>query len=79
MKGLTDEDKKYFYAHYQLAEYQVNLYPLFIEKGTSLLKPNGCLCFITPNNWLTINTNKSMRKFFPCPIVRTSMIEVKSP
>jgi adenine-specific DNA-methyltransferase len=63
MKGLTDEDKKYFYAHYQLAEYQVNLYPLFIEKGTSLLKPNGCLCFITPNNWLTINTNKSMRKF----------------
>ena len=63
MKGLTNEDKKYFYAHYQLAEYQVNLYPLFIEKGTSLLKPNGCLCFITPNNWLTINTNRSMRKF----------------
>ncbi|MFC2012472.1 Eco57I restriction-modification methylase domain-containing protein, partial [Chloroflexota bacterium] len=63
MKGLTNKDKKYFYAHYQLAEYQVNLYPLFIEKGTSLLKPNGCLCFITPNNWLTINTNKTMRKF----------------
>ncbi len=63
MKGLTDEDKKYYYTHYQLAEYQVNLYPLFIEKGTQILKPNGCLCFITPNNWLTINTNKSMRKF----------------
>jgi hypothetical protein len=62
-KGLTDEDKGYFYEHYELAEYQVNLYPLFIEKGTRLLRINGCLCFITPNNWLTINTNKKLRKF----------------
>lgn len=62
-KGLTDEDKKYFYKNYQLAEYQVNLYPLFIEKGTWLLRANGCFCFITPNNWLTINTNKKLRKF----------------
>ena len=62
-KGLTDEDKKYFYENYEMAEYQVNLYPLFVEKGTNLLRLNGCLCFITPNNWLTINTNKTMRKF----------------
>jgi hypothetical protein len=63
LKGITDENKRYFYAHYQLAEYQVNSYPLFIEKGTNLLRPNGCLCFITPNNWLTISSNKVMRKF----------------
>lgn len=62
-KGLTDEDKKYFYKHYEMAEYQVNLYPLFVEKGANLLWLNGCLCFITPNNWLTINTNKTMRNF----------------
>ena len=62
-KGLTGEDKEYFYNHYDLAEYQVNLYPLFVERGTQLLRPGGCLCFITPNNWLTINTNKKMRKF----------------
>jgi type I restriction-modification system DNA methylase subunit len=62
-KGLTAEDKQYFYKNYELAEYQVNLYPLFVEKGTRLLRPSGCLCFITPNNWLTINTNKTMRQF----------------
>lgn len=62
-KGLTEKDKKYFYGNYQLAEYQVNLYPLFIEKGTRLLRANGGFCFITPNNWLTINTNKKLRKF----------------
>lgn len=62
-KGMTDADKKFFYANYKLAEYQVNLYPLFVEKGTRILRPHGALCFITPNNWLTINTNKGMRKF----------------
>jgi type I restriction-modification system DNA methylase subunit len=62
-KGMTEQDKLYFYAHFELAEYQINLYPLFLEKGTRLLTVDGCLCFITPNNWLTINTNKLMRKF----------------
>jgi hypothetical protein len=52
-KGFTDEDKKYFYKNYKLAEYQVNLYPLFIEKGCSLLKNRGCFAYITPNNWMT--------------------------
>ena len=64
-KGLKAEDKEYFYKNYELAEYQVNLYPLFVEKGARLLRPSGCLCFITPNNWLTINTNKTMRQFVP--------------
>jgi hypothetical protein len=62
-KGMTDHDKQFFYEHYELAEFQVNSYPLFVEKGTELLRPDGCLCFITPNNWMTINTNKAMRKF----------------
>jgi adenine-specific DNA-methyltransferase len=62
-KGLTEADKQYLYAHYELAEYQVNLYPLFIEAGTRVLLPNGVLGFITPNNWLTINTNRLLRKF----------------
>lgn len=62
-KGLTEEDKRYFYQQYKLAEYQINLYPLFIERGTQLLCARGILCFITPNNWLTINTNKSLRRF----------------
>ncbi len=62
-KGITASDKKLYHATYELAEYQVNLYPLFIEKGTKLLRTNGCFVFITPNNWLTISTNKTLRKF----------------
>src|SRR3989338_7443905 len=62
-KGLTEKDKKYFYENYELAEYQVNLYPLFIEQSVRMLQSDGCLTFITPNNWLTVNTNRSLRRF----------------
>jgi len=62
-KGMTDAKKSYYYRNYKLSEYQINLYPLFLEKGTDLLKINGLLCFITPNNWLTLNTNKKLRQF----------------
>jgi len=61
-KGISDADKEYFYKQFKLAEYQVNLYPLFIELSTNTLKRNGVLCYITPNNWMTINTNTKLRK-----------------
>jgi hypothetical protein len=61
-KGISDADKEYFYKQFKLAEYQVNLYPLFIELSTNTLKQNGVLCYITPNNWMTINTNTKLRK-----------------
>jgi len=56
-KGLTKEDKKYYYENYELAKYQINTYPLFLELGTNQLRKNGVLAFITPNNWLTITSN----------------------
>ena len=62
-KGMTPEAKRYYYENYELAKYQVNLYPLFIEKADRLLASHGTLTFITPNNWLTINTNKTLRGF----------------
>ena len=62
-KGLTKEDKKYYYENYELAKYQINTYPLFLELGTNQLRKNGVLVFITPNNWLTITSNKDMRKY----------------
>jgi hypothetical protein len=62
-KGITQAAKDYYYANYSLAEYQVNLYPIFIEAGSRALTKHGVLCFITPNNWLTINTNRKLRQF----------------
>ncbi|MFY9259066.1 MAG: TaqI-like C-terminal specificity domain-containing protein [Gallionella sp.] len=57
------EERKYFNSHYALATYQLNLYILFLEIGTNLLKPRGGLAYITPNNWLTINSAQNVREF----------------
>ncbi len=62
-KGISQEDKNYYYNNYQLAKYQINLYHLFIERGDSLLKKDGMFAYIVPNNWMTINTNVDLRKF----------------
>lgn len=62
-KGISQEDKNYYYNNYQLAKYQINLYHLFIEKGDLILKQDGMFAYIVPNNWMTINTNVDLRKF----------------
>ncbi len=62
-KGLSKEQKDFYYENFKLAKYQINLYALFLEKSTTLLDDKGVLSFIVPNNWLTINTNKDMREF----------------
>ncbi|MEM5558836.1 TaqI-like C-terminal specificity domain-containing protein [Aliarcobacter cryaerophilus] len=62
-KQLTDKIKENFYKEFQLAKYQINLYILFFEKGFNLLKNNGIISYIIPNNWMTINTNKDFKEF----------------
>ncbi len=71
-KGITKTQKEYFRKHYQVTEFQLNLYPLFIEKGYHLLAMKGLLNYITPNNWLTLNTNKNLREF----ILNNSQIKI---
>lgn len=62
-KGMTDEAKVFYYKNFKLAQYQVNLYHIFVEQGTNLLAESGVFAFIIPNNWMTINTNKEFRKY----------------
>ena len=59
---FTEEEKKYYYANYKLQQYQINTYILFTELGHKLLKKNGLLGFIIPNNWQTIDTCYKFRE-----------------
>jgi type I restriction-modification system DNA methylase subunit len=62
--GSFENNVKEFYKdHYQVAQYQLNTYALFIERAFQLLKPGGYLAFIVPNTWLTIQTFSGLRKF----------------
>lgn len=44
--------QKYYKANYKTAQYQLDLYILFMELGTRILRKKGILSYITPNSWL---------------------------
>ena len=62
-KGLTKVDKEYYYKNYDLIDFKINYYLLFIELSSKILKVDGSLSFIIPNNWMTISTNTKIRQF----------------
>ncbi|MFG6686235.1 Eco57I restriction-modification methylase domain-containing protein [Mariniflexile sp. HNIBRBA6329] len=51
-KSFPDSIKAYINDHYKTAQYQLDLYISFMEKGTEILKNNGLLSYIVPNSWL---------------------------
>ena len=59
--NFNEAEKKYYYDHFKLSQYQINTFLLFIERGISLLKDGGHFGFIIPNNWLTINSFSTLR------------------
>ncbi|MHC1688024.1 MAG: N-6 DNA methylase [Methanothrix sp.] len=60
---LTRYEKEYFWNHYNTFVAKSDLYVCFIEKGISLLRPNGILSFITPNTWTSLESFTKLRKF----------------
>ncbi len=62
-EGIDAIQKKYFYHHYQHQSSQLNTFGIFLERCYKLLKKGGVLGFITPNNWLTIDSFSALRKF----------------
>ena len=62
-QNFTQEEKDFYYNRYQLIDFQINTYLLFIEMSINLLKTGGYLSFIVPNNWLTLDTFQKFRKY----------------
>lgn len=61
--NFTHSQKSYFYNHYKLSNYQLNLYVLFIERIVNILRKDAFLSVITPNNWLTVSSAKVVREY----------------
>ncbi|MGB2676205.1 MAG: TaqI-like C-terminal specificity domain-containing protein [Candidatus Acidiferrum sp.] len=62
-KGLDEQQKDYFYARYKHQSGQLNTFGIFVERSHALISKYGWLGFITPNNWLTIDSFWPLRKF----------------
>ena len=58
----TEEKLLKFYNNFEVANYKIDLYHLFFEKGIKILNPKGYLGFITPNTYLTNKYTINLRK-----------------
>ena len=59
--NFSQEIKDYYSKKYVSAEYQINLYLLFIERTIHLLKNNANYGLIIPNAWLMVDSAKGLR------------------
>ncbi|MBP6786532.1 MAG: N-6 DNA methylase [Candidatus Promineofilum sp.] len=62
-RGIDSDQKDYYYSHYNHQSSQLNSFGIFVEKSHYLLQKMGTLGFITPNNWLTIDSFTPLRRF----------------
>lgn len=60
---IEEKDKVYFEKSYQSAYGRINVYPLFYERGISLLKDNAILGYITPYTLLKNQYYIEARKY----------------
>ncbi len=57
------EFHNFYIQTFSTAEYQLDLYPFFIELSTNLLINNGHISLITPNSWLKNLRMQKTRKY----------------
>ena len=60
---LFSEKEREYYNKYKVAQYKVDLYHLFIEKGIELLHEGGFLSYILPSTWMTQQFTDKLRKY----------------
>jgi adenine-specific DNA-methyltransferase len=64
-QDLSDENRISLAKNWQTVQNGTfNLYFAFFELGYKLLKPNGTLGFISPNNYFTSLSGESLRRYF---------------
>ena len=61
MKEISEQLKQF---NYETFEKTGDIYALFYERGTQILKNNGYLAYITSNKWMRAGYGKKLRKFF---------------
>ena len=61
--NFSQEIKDYYSKKYVSAEYQINLYLLFIERTINIIRDTANYGLIIPNAWLMIESAKGLRNF----------------
>jgi len=61
--SFSDAGKSYIRLKYKSYKYKYDSYIYFIENSLNLLKPSGCVSFITPELWLKLENGLPLRRF----------------
>ncbi|MCY4298767.1 MAG: Eco57I restriction-modification methylase domain-containing protein [Flavobacteriaceae bacterium] len=64
LQKIRSEATRFKNQGYSTFERTGDIYCLFYEKGLSLLKPNGFLCYITSNKWMRSKYGEKLRDLF---------------
>ena len=61
-QNVSEDELRFIHAHYLSAQYKVDTFHLFLERGISLLAEDGKLGFIVPNTFLMNIYTSNLRK-----------------
>ncbi len=75
-QNTPEELLQYIKDKFSIAQYKIDDFHLFIERGISLLRQGGCLGFITPNTYLMNTYTTKLRKYIldNCKILKIVII-----
>ncbi len=62
-KGISREEKNVYKRLYDSGSKKINLFALFIERGSQLLQSQGTLTYILPNTLLRVTSYSNTRRF----------------
>ena len=71
---LSPDDINYLRDKFHTSEYQLDTYPLFIEKSHLIVKSSGYLGLIVPSAWVASNYDKSLRKLVASDTAITNIV-----
>jgi|GEM_PF-414045 len=66
---------KWIAQNYQTYKATGDIYCLFYERGSLLLRPGGHLCYITSNKWMRAGYGEAMRNFFATEVDTTAVLD----
>ncbi|HLF47082.1 MAG TPA: TaqI-like C-terminal specificity domain-containing protein [Chitinophagaceae bacterium] len=70
---ILKNENDFIRKKYETAQYQLDLYILFIEKSLEIISKKGLISFITPNSWLKNMMMSACRKFL---LDKTNLITI---
>ena len=77
MVNILDENqRKYYQKHYKTVKNKSDLYSIFTEKSSQLLKVNGLFGFIFSNSWMGTDSFSAFREFLAKDVTVTRLVQL---